>query len=45
MRVVYGIDVLDEGDEFIRIAEDASESTGTAAPGRFLVDMIPICKW
>ena len=37
------MDVRDHDDEFIRIAEKASESlVATAIPGRFLVDMVPI---
>ena len=43
MRVVYGMDVQDHDDKFVRIAEEASEALGaTIIPGRFLVDMVPI---
>ena len=45
MRVVYGIDIKTYDDEFIEIAEGASESiAATTIPGKFLVDLIPACK-
>ena len=45
MRVVYGIDIQSYNDEFVRIAEAASETVAAATlPGRFLVDMIPARK-
>ena len=45
MRVVYGIDIRSYDDEFVKIAEGASESiAATTVAGKFLVDMIPMRK-
>lgn len=44
MKVTYGVDVTDEDDPFIYHAEQTIAAFNTAArPGRYLVDLIPIC--
>ena len=44
MDVVYGIQVTGLNDRYITIAEEAVKMVGTAVlPGRFLVDLIPLC--
>ena len=42
MRGVYGIEVLDKDDKYIKIAEEVAESLTSMAPGKYLVDSIPI---
>ena len=44
MRSVYGIEVLDTNDKYIEIAEEAALSLTSMAPGKYLVDSIPLRK-
>jgi hypothetical protein len=44
--VVYGIDVLPEGDPYIAMAEKCIQSASVAAvPGTFLVDTFPWLRY
>ena len=44
MKIAYGYTIQDEDDHFIAIAEEASKIIAVAsAPGKWLVDSIPIC--
>ena len=45
MKVVFGIDVADDGDEIMAIVEDALEWIGeTFTPGKYLIDALPILQ-
>ena len=45
MSVAYGIEIQQENDPYIQLAEDANHGVIVAAiPGRFLVDSIPVLK-
>ena len=45
LKVVFGIDTRDSGDEIIRIVEDVLEWIGDGlAPGKYLVDVFPILR-
>ncbi|KAK1220118.1 hypothetical protein PQX77_017157 [Marasmius sp. AFHP31] len=45
MNVTYGIEIADEEDHYITVAETALEGMAKAAhPGAFLVDIFPILK-
>ena len=45
VKVVFGIDVADRGDEIITLVEDALEWIGEAfAPGKYLLDILPILR-
>ena len=46
MSMTYGIQIKDDNDPFIDIAEAALSSVSLAlAPGAFLVDVIPMLKY
>jgi hypothetical protein len=46
MKMVYGIDIKSGEDEYITIPEKVLHALSEAAiPGRFLVDLFPICLW
>ena len=46
MKVVFGIDVADDGDEIMAIVEDALEWIGeTFTPGKYLIDALPILQY
>jgi hypothetical protein len=41
MKVIYGLDVADENDRYITIAEQALDGMAKASsPGAFLVDIL-----
>ena len=45
MKVVFGIDVADDGDEIMAIVEAALEWVGeTFTPGKYLIDALPILQ-
>ncbi|KZT25573.1 cytochrome P450 [Neolentinus lepideus HHB14362 ss-1] len=45
MKVIYGIDIAPKNDRYVEIAEEALMALGqAAAPGAFLVDILPILK-
>ncbi len=45
MKVVFGIDAVDDGDEIIDIVDAALEWIGEAlVPGKYLVDVFPILQ-
>ncbi|KAL0575702.1 hypothetical protein V5O48_006262 [Marasmius crinis-equi] len=45
MNVIYGIEIADEDDHYITVAETALDGMAKAAhPGAFLVDIFPILK-
>lgn len=44
LKVTYDIDVAEENDPYIFVAEKTLAAFGEAAqPGRYLVDVVPIC--
>jgi hypothetical protein len=44
METVYGISIAEEGDPYVKMAEEAVKIFEVAGlPGAFLVDTIPIC--
>jgi cytochrome P450 len=46
IKMVYGIDIKSGEDEYITIPEKVLHALSEAAiPGRFLVDVLPICLW
>jgi cytochrome P450 len=46
IKMVYGIDIKNDEDEYITIPERVLHAISDAAiPGRFLVDVLPICWW
>ncbi|KAM5536626.1 hypothetical protein V8D89_009721 [Ganoderma adspersum] len=46
VKVVFGIDVADDGDEIMTIVEDALEWIGeTFTPGKYLIDVLPILQY
>ena len=46
MEILYGITVLNINDPYMSIAEEVLEGFAeAAAPGAFLVDLIPILKY
>ena len=45
MRTVYGIEVTDSNDKYVKIAMEAGSALfDTLIPGKFLVDILPICE-
>nr|VWO95057.1 N/A [Ganoderma boninense] len=45
VKVVFGLDVVDDGDEIMTIVEDALEWIGeTFTPGKYLIDVLPILQ-
>ena len=45
MRVLYGIEIKDTEDEYVRIAEEVLNSAAEAGnPGSFFVDTLPLCE-
>ena len=45
VKVVFGIDVADDGDEILAVVESALEWIGEAfIPGKYLVDVFPILQ-
>jgi hypothetical protein len=46
MDITYGIKVDNMNNEYVEIAEKATDAMGQAAvPGKFLVDILPIRKF
>lgn len=46
MSVAYGIEVQQEDDPYVKLAEEANQGPiSAAAPGKFLVDTIPVLKY
>lgn len=46
MNVTYGIEIQDEDDHYITVAETALDGMAKAAnPGAFFVDIFPICAF
>jgi hypothetical protein len=46
LSVAYGIEIQQENDPYIKLAEEANHGAILAAiPGKFLVDAIPILKY
>ncbi|EPQ51619.1 cytochrome P450 [Gloeophyllum trabeum ATCC 11539] len=46
MKLIYGIDIAPKNDRYVAIAEEALMALGqAAAPGAFLVDLLPILKY
>lgn len=44
LKVVYGVDIVDEDDERIVIPRAALESTRRSTPGAFAVEIFPILQ-
>ena len=45
MDIVYGIEVLEEGDPYVAVARVAiAELAEAVVPGKYLVDSLPICE-
>jgi hypothetical protein len=46
IKMVYGIDIKSDEDKYITIPEKVVQALSEAAIlGRFLVDVLPICRW
>jgi hypothetical protein len=44
MKIAYGYSVTDENDHFVWLAEESARVASLAgAPGKWLVDSIPLC--
>jgi hypothetical protein len=45
IKIVYGIDARGEDDEYLTLPEKVLQTINAVAqPGRFLVDLLPICE-
>lgn len=44
LKVVYGVDIVDENDERIVIPRAALETTRRSTPGAFVVEVFPILR-
>jgi cytochrome P450 len=45
IKILYGIDVRDEESEYISLPEQVLDALNDVSqPGRYLVDLIPICE-
>ncbi|KAI0763605.1 CyP450 monooxygenase [Trametes elegans] len=45
LKIIYGIDVAGDRDEYIRLADLAIEALAVANPGRFAVEIFPFLRY